>query len=378
MIVFLSNFLNHHQYPVADELYRLTAGKYRFIEMNKMDNSFKTGGFAEYPDLPWLIRAWESPAQMNLAQNTFIEATIAVYGANYPYDWVRQRLEQDKLTFEYGERWMKRGLVNILSPRLIKNQWHYHLHFSGRPIFRLNAGAYAAKDMKLLHSFRDKQLKWGYFTHVPELDIRSLHECRGNSRIRIMWCARFIKLKHPEMAIRLAQNLKKNGFCFSLEMYGTGPLRKNMMTLAEKCDLDEYISFPGNISNSGILQKMEQADIFLFTSDRHEGWGAVVNEAMSRGCAVVTSDSPGCVPWLIEPGLSGVVFRDGSQKDLNDKTAALLAAPTRIREIGTSAYIRMRDNWSPSVAARRFLELSSNILDRGNIDLYQEGVCSKA
>ena len=32
---------------------------------------------------------------------------------------------------------------------------------------------------------------------------------------------------------------------------------------------------------------MEQADIYLFTSDRNEGWGAVANEAMNSACAMV-------------------------------------------------------------------------------------------
>ena len=34
---------------------------------------------------------------------------------------------------------------------------------------------------------------------------------------------------------------------------------------------------------------MEKADIFLFTSDRREGWGAVANEAMNSACALVVS-----------------------------------------------------------------------------------------
>jgi glycosyltransferase involved in cell wall biosynthesis len=40
--------------------------------------------------------------------------------------------------------------------------------------------------------------------------------------------------------------------------------------------------------------------VFIFTSDRNEGWGAVLNEAMGSGCAVVAADLIGSVPYLIE------------------------------------------------------------------------------
>ena len=36
-----------------------------------------------------------------------------------------------------------------------------------------------------------------------------------------------------------------------------------------------------------------------------EGWGAVVNEAMNSGCAVVADHMIGAAPWLIRQGENG-------------------------------------------------------------------------
>ena len=44
---------------------------------------------------------------------------------------------------------------------------------------------------------------------------------------------------------------------------------------------------------------MEESEIYLVTSDRKEGWGAVVNEAMNSGCAVVADHMIGAAPWMI-------------------------------------------------------------------------------
>ncbi len=45
----------------------------------------------------------------------------------------------------------------------------------------------------------------------------------------------------------------------------------------------------GAMSPDKVRAYMERADVFLFTSDFNEGWGAVLNESMNSGCAVVAS-----------------------------------------------------------------------------------------
>ena len=49
--------------------------------------------------------------------------------------------------------------------------------------------------------------------------------------------------------------------------------------------LDDCVSMLGAMSPEKVRDYMEAADIFLFTSDFNEGWGAVLNEAMNSSCA---------------------------------------------------------------------------------------------
>ncbi len=59
-LIIISNFLNPHQYPLSQELYKLTDEGFRFIELEKIPNTFVKSGYPEYDNVPWLIRAWES------------------------------------------------------------------------------------------------------------------------------------------------------------------------------------------------------------------------------------------------------------------------------------------------------------------------------
>jgi glycosyltransferase involved in cell wall biosynthesis len=56
-----------------------------------------------------------------------------------------------------------------------------------------------------------------------------------------------------------------------------------------------------------VRDHMEAADIFLFTSDFNEGWGAVLNESMNSACAVVASHAIGSVPFLLKDGENGFI-----------------------------------------------------------------------
>ncbi len=82
---------------------------------------------------------------------------------------------------------------------------------------------------------------------------------------------------------------------------------------------------------------MERAEIYLFTSDRQEGWGAVLNEAMNSGCAVLTSHEIGATPYLVKDGENGIVFKSRDQKDLNRRLYELMENG-KAESLGRAAY----------------------------------------
>lgn len=80
---------------------------------------------------------------------------------------------------------------------------------------------YTAADFALTLNYINKTYKWGYFPAVQKHEINELMEKKrflknGKEQVSILWAGRLIELKHPEMAIYLAEKLRENGYAFTL------------------------------------------------------------------------------------------------------------------------------------------------------------------
>lgn len=110
---------------------------------------------------------------------------------------------------------------------------------------------------------------------------------------------------------------------------------------------------------------MERADIFLFTSDRQEGWGAVANESMNSGCVLVADHMIGSVPYLVRNGENGLIYQDGKPDQLFAAAERLVRDRTYRRELGRAAYETITRVWNAENAAKRLLELIEEITAAG-------------
>lgn len=377
-IIYVSNFINHYHVPISDELYKLTDGNYRFVETQPLPASFKKGGFSEY-DKPYIIHAYESPEERERAMRLCEEADVMIAGGGkfiLPYQ--RRRLRLHKLTFESAERIMKRGLINAISPTNVLTQLHYHLWFYREPLYKLCISGFTANDMYIQHSFKDKCYKYAYFPAIPKLDIdKVMAEKDKNEHLKMIWCARFIKWKHPELAVQLAERLRDEGYDFEINMIGSGELHPAIEKMIGEKNLGQHVHLLGNYPNAEVLKIMEQHDIFLFTSGCHEGWGVVLNEAMGRLCCPVASDMIGATPFLLRDKENGMVFRSEDIDSLHDKVKHLLDNPTEIRQMARQAYQDISTLWSPEEGARRLYHFSEAML-QGKPMVYESGPFSKA
>ena len=166
---------------------------------------------------------------------------------------------------------------------------------------------------------------------------------------------------------------------FHITMIGGGELEEEVHSLAEELGVTDKITFAGFRSPEEVRAAMEESEIYLVTSDRKEGWGAVVNEAMNSGCAVVASDAIGSVPYLVKDRENGLVYHSGSVDELLEKVKWLLEHPEEQRCLGENACRTITELWNAQVAAERFIQLAQAILDGDpSPELFQEGPCSRA
>lgn len=276
-LVTYSVVLNQHQAPVADALWELTNHQFTFIELVNLDDA--KGGTEDYSKCPYLIRAWESPENYSRAMELARTAGCCIFSSIESLPFEKERMNLGLLSFDMSERWLKQGLKSWASPRLWK--WlvaYYTGGWNQKPLYKLCMSAFAADDHYKMGTFKGKTYKWGYFTKVED-NKNSLSEKHSLpcDTVKIMWCARFIEWKHPELAVECAKRLRIDGYKFQLDMYGDGPLREGLELSVKSLELNEVVKFHGNIPNNQIHSAMRESDIFLFTSNRLEGWGAVAN-----------------------------------------------------------------------------------------------------
>ena len=375
-LTFLTNLVNHHQICVADELYGHFKEGYVYVAFEPLPEWLRKGGYQEI-ERPYILKAYESEESRRRAEALAYESDVVIIGSASE-ELVRKRLQENKITFHYSERWFKTGYHSLLSPRAWCYFYRNHIRYRNKRSYMLCASAFTAPDTRKVFAYPGKCFKWGYFTRVDDFDLKaSLAAKRGNTRI--MWCARFLQLKHPELPVRMARRLKDAGYNFQLNMYGSGVELERTKELVEKLKVEDVVAFKGNLPNEEILREMRGHNIFLFTSDRNEGWGAVLNEAMSIGCAVVASDKIGSVPFLVKDRVNGLVFKSEDLDSLTSRVRELLDVPTVCEDYARAAYQTMREEWSPRNAAERLIDLIGIIM-AGRLDEYKksEGPCSRA
>ena len=378
-IVMLSNFINHHQTPVADELYNMSGVEYWFIETKSLPEEQRNLGYSDLSSRPYVVSSYKSSEKYQKALSLINDADVVIVGSA-PEDMILERLRNKKLTFRYSERLFKKRPWYFPDPRVWMDLWKKHIRYKNKPLYMLAASAYTANDVYAIGAYKNKVYKWGYFPRVDDFPLEAcenLDASSAESTPHIMWCARFLRWKHPELPVMLAKLLKDKGYNFHLDMYGRGDELYPTQQLVKSLALNDKVSFCGSLPNEEILKEMRKHEIFLFTSDRNEGWGAVLNESMSNGCAVVASNLIGSVPFLIQDGENGMVFKSGDLDSLTPKVCYLLDNPTERLEMAKKAIHTMRELWSPANAAKRFVELAHKLL-ADEITSYTDGPCSKA
>lgn len=376
-VTFYSNFFNDHQLPFCEEMYNLLGDGFTFVATEPISKERLELGFEnKSKNYPFILNEYNSDINKTKAYELSLDSDIVIVGSA-PDLYLRDRVLSGKITFRYSERFFKRGKWRILDPRVALA--HYNGSFRYRKLknlYMLCASAYTASDCRFIFSYPDRTYKWGYFTKVSSQDIDELMLGKMNDCVKILWVGRLIKLKHPEKPIQIIKKLISNGYNVKLDIIGIGELENDLKQIVISYKLNDFVNFLGSMSPERVLENMRKANIFLFTSDQQEGWGAVLNESMSSGCAVVANKAIGSVPFLIKDGENGLMY-NGRIIDLYKKTETIVKKEHYCKRLGINAYITMRDRWSPKIATERLVEFCEELL-KGRIMRYTQGPMSRA
>ena len=387
-ITFVSNYINHHQIPVSNELYRQLGEDYCFVQTEPIEaERLQMGWQDQTGKLPFLKCYYDEPEK---CKKLIMESDAVIFGGTDEESYIQDRLKAGKLIIRYSERLYKTGQWKAVSPRGLIKKYQDHTRYWKSPVYLLCAGGYVPSDFHIVHAYPGKMLKWGYFPATMELDIdkvweqknRKMQETRERVSeegvMTLLWAGRFIDWKHPELPVLLAQQLKQKGYKIHLIMVGGGDMEPEIREMVREKQLEDCVELAGYLSPEQVRERMLDSQIYLFTSDYQEGWGAVLNEAMNSGCAVVASHAIGAVPFLVQHGKNGLIFESGNLKDLCKQVESLLKNPKEAESLGKAAYQTITETWNAEKAADRLLTTIKNLQLQEELSFYAEGPCSRA
>lgn len=368
-VVYISNYINHHQLPLCKELFRLLGHDFTFVATQKVPDRRLALGYrdmdGEYPFVKFLQDEKQIEALCNSCDMLLVGSA--------PDSCFRGRLSQGKPVIKCSERFFKNGRTWKQLPRNLVSALRHIRKYQRKPLYFLCASAYTAADVNAFADYRGRVFRWGYF---PETQAKFCQAKRAGS---ILWAGRYLSWKHPEAVVELGQRLKRDGVIFSAEMLGCGELLESIQGQIQAAGLVDNITTSGAIPAEQVRSRMGNAQIFLLTSDQTEGWGAVLNEAMAAGCAVVASDAAGATPFLVTHEENGMVFPSGDWEAMYQCVRKLLENLELASRLGQKARETVTGLWSAEEAAYRLLNLIQHILEgKDPNSLYIDGPCSPA
>lgn len=379
-VTFVSNYINHHQIPFCEAMYEKLGEEYCFIQTEPMEEErVRMGWGAQLDKLPWLKVFYEQEAE---CKKLIKDSDVVLFGGVEDESYITERLAEGKVVVRLSERIYKEGQWKAISPRGLKKKYHDHTRYRKSPVYLLCCGGYVASDFHIVRAYPGKMFQWGYFPEKKTHDIEALLAEKAGRRketgkISLLWAGRFIDWKHPEYAVRAAAKLKQEGYDFSLTMVGGGAMEEELRDMVRTEELEDVVTFAGFQKPEKVREYMEQADIFLFTSDYKEGWGAVLNEAMNSGCAVVANVALGAVPFLIKPEENGLIYPNKNFNAFYENVTKLIQNPDMINALGRSAYKTIADTWNAQEAANRLVPFLEKLV-QGEVVPEKEDILSPA
>lgn len=364
-VTFVSNYLNRHQIPFCEAMYAKLEGQFRFVQTEPMEKERQDLGWNLDGDYGYVID-YEKDSE---EAKKWIEESDAVLIGGTSDRYIQNRLDEEKLVFRIEETIFKNGIKDVLNIHKWNMIYKCHFRYRHKPVYMLCASANLERELNRMDLYKGKMLRWGYFPETREYDLDTLlkskrDQLEKNGVVEIAWCARFIWWKHPEYVVALARKWRDSNLPFHVTMIGGGAMYDDVRRTIQSEKLEKNITLTGPIPQGEVRKYMEQAIIFLGTSGREEGWGAVLNEAMNSACIPVVNEKMGAAGYMIRNEANGFTYASLANCEIIIEELIDKLQKDEMLDVSKRAYESIIQEWNAEGRATLLLKRIEELVNR--------------
>jgi len=175
------------------------------------------------------------------------------------------------------------------------------------------------------------------FVYCVEENKRIFAEVTGNCKL--IYVGGLIHRKNVSLLLESLTNVTGD---FQLDIVGDGAEKERLENFVYSNNLSNKIKFEGKKNMNEIPALLATHDILVLPS-LHDGWGAVINEALQNGLYVICSNQCGG-KILIENSQRGLIFKNRDIRNLTKSVSSVILDIDKIRSQKTE-----RIQWSERI-----------------------------
>lgn len=204
----------------------------------------------------------------------------------------------------------------------------------------LLAGSESAKEYFIHYGGTEEKIYRHYFTSLCKNDIlKEQISVSEKEKLR-----QKLKLIDMTTVISVGNFVSGKGFKELLEIWHTFDEKYQLLIIGSGVEHHDYVQMIKKESYKNVkiidfvqyaeLKKYYQASDLFVLNTKHDVWGLVINEAMSCGLPVITTNMCKAGEELVKNGVNGYIVSSGDNKDLKEKLAMALQDENKLREMG--------------------------------------------
>ena len=329
-------------------------------------------GWPELPDDGTYLLPWKSPDQRRRYVERARSADVVIWpGLKHPRGirLIRHRLRRGQLNVIWAERFIRRRDRSWLE------RWAMRVTImavNDRRVHLMTMGDGAESDYRRYGATRWRAWRFGYAVR-PRMTLDHRLDPAPGGTLRLLFVGELCRRKAVDTLLMALGRAELASSDWALTIVGDGVERSALQAMAGGLGIADRVRFLGVVPRDRVDGHFADSDILVLPS-RFDGWGAVINEGMEHGLAVVASDAVGAVPLLLDDGVNGFVFPAEDVDALSDRLHRLVRDTALCGSMRRASRTRI-EPFRPAESAGRVAALLRGLTGCGPMPGYEEGLC---